>query len=66
MGAFYAIKILDKVTGKIVGELMTASPAEIMTLLGKGFTVVDISNGEEITMESMSTMVGVSDGVIIG
>lgn len=66
MSNFYAIKILDKVTNKIVGELMTATPAEIMTLIGKGFTILDISNGEEITMEFASSQVGVSDGVIMG
>ena len=66
MSAFYAIKILDSISEKIVGELMTATPTEILTLIGKGFKVIDISNGEEITTESVSPMIGVSESIIMG
>ena len=66
MGSTYSIIMLDKDTGKQIGELPTASPAEIMSLIGKGFKIIDRSTSEELTMESVQDKVGVSDGVILG
>lgn len=59
----YSIIILDN-QGKKIGELMTASCTEIMKLINKGFSVIDRLTNQQLTEASMSSMVGVSDGLI--
>lgn len=59
----YSITILDQ-SGKKIGELMTATQTEIMQFINKGFTVVDRSTGSSITMDSLSSTIGVSECII--
>ena len=63
MGSSYSITILDR-NGKKIGELMTATQAEIMQFINKGFTVVDNSTGMNMTSELMSSTIGVSECII--
>lgn len=60
----YAIKIVDA-NGKNVGELMTASLSDIMSLMDKGMTVIDQNTGMEYTKEGVCSMMGVSEGVMV-
>lgn len=60
----FPIKILDE-NGKMIGELMTPSAAEIGKFINLGFTVINIETNEEVTMESITDNLGVSDGSII-
>ena len=59
----YSITILDQ-SGKKIGELMTATQTDILQFINKGFTVVDMATGTNITAESMTSTIGVSDGLI--
>ena len=59
----YSIVILDA-TGKKIGELPTATPAQVLNLLGKGFTCIDITNNMPLTEQEVSSIVGVIDGLI--
>lgn len=59
----YSITILDQ-QGKKIGELMTATQTEILQFINKGFTVIDRMTGQELTEASMSSVIGVSDGLI--
>ena len=59
----YSIVILDS-AGKKIGELPTATPAQVLNLLGKGFTVIDITTRQPLTEEQVSAVVGVIDGLI--
>lgn len=59
----YSINILDQ-QGKKIGELMTATQTEIMQLINKGFTVIDRTTSQPITEASMTSTIGVSDGLI--
>lgn len=59
----YSITILDQ-SGKKIGELMTATQTEIMQFINKGFTVVDRSTGSNITIDSLSSTIGVSECII--
>lgn len=59
----YSITILDQ-QGKKIGELMTATQTEILQFINKGFTVIDRMTGRELTEASMSSVIGVSDGLI--
>ena len=59
----YYIKIYDT-QGNIIGELPAATPIEISKYLSKGFIVKDGNTGNQITLESIGSVVGVSDGFI--
>lgn len=59
----YSIVILDS-TGKKIGELPTATPAQVLNLIGKGFTCVDITTNKPLTEYEVSSTVGVIDGLI--
>lgn len=59
----YSITILDQ-QGKKIGELMTATQTEILQFINKGFKVIDRMTGQELTESSMSSVIGVSDGLI--
>lgn len=59
----YSINILDQ-QGKKVGELMTATSTEVLQLINKGFTVIDRTTGQQITDTSVSSTIGVSEGLI--
>lgn len=59
----YAIQIFDN-NHKNVGELMTASLTDIMSLLNKGMHVVDKATGREFDINTVCQMIGVSDGAI--
>jgi hypothetical protein len=59
----YSITILDQ-QGKKIGELMTATQTEILQFINKGFKVIDRMTGQELTEASMSSVIGVSDGLI--
>lgn len=59
----YPIQILDK-NGKLIGELMASTPTEILAYINKGFRVINIRDGLELTAQEMSQQIGVADGVI--
>lgn len=59
----YSIVILDS-AGKKIGELPTASPAQVLNLIGKGFTCIDITTNKPLTEYEVSSTVGVTDGLI--
>jgi len=60
----YSIRILDN-NQKIIGEMMTATCSDITKFINKGFIVMNIETGEQITLESMTDSLGVSDGAIM-
>lgn len=60
----YAIKIIDT-NGKAVGELMTASLSDVLSLMDKGMTVIDQNTGTPFTREGVCSMMGVSEGVMV-
>ena len=43
---------------------MTATQTEILQFINKGFKVIDRMTGQELTETSMSSVIGVSDGLI--
>lgn len=59
----YAIDIIDS-SGKHVGELMTATPSDIVSLLNKGMTVIDKSTGHQYELNEVCSMIGVSEGIV--
>ena len=50
--------------GKPVGELMTASSTDILSLLNKGMMVIDQNTGQSITEEQVCSVIGVSESVV--
>lgn len=63
MNGSYSIQILDK-SQKPIGELMTASPSDVLKYINKGFTVIDKSTGAELTETFINSTIGVSEGII--
>jgi hypothetical protein len=61
----YSIQIYDN-KHEVIGELMTASVSDILKLINKGFHVVDKLTGNELTEAQLTSMIGVSDGLING
>lgn len=59
----HSINIFDR-NHKKVGELPTATDTEILKFINKGFVVEDMGSGKEITEASITTGIGVSDGLI--
>lgn len=59
----YSIKIVDN-KGQLIGEMMTASKDDVMKFINKGFTVIDQTTGLELTPQTLTTTMGVSDGFI--
>lgn len=59
----YSIVILDS-SGKKIGELPTATPVQVLNLIGKGFTCIDITTNMPLSEEQVSSVVGVIDGLI--
>lgn len=59
----YSIVILDA-SGKKIGELPTATSAQVLNLLGKGFTCIDITTNMPLSESEVSAVVGVTDGLI--
>ena len=59
----YSIIIYDN-NNKIIGELMTATPTDIIKFINKGFRVVNKITGNDITIDELKQNIGVSDGVI--
>jgi len=60
----YAIKILDQ-KDNLIGEMMTASYSDVTKFIDKGFKVIDITNGSEMTRADLDNTIGVSDGAMI-
>ena len=59
----FSIKIYDQ-QGNLIGELPTASIRDITRYIEKGFIIKDLNTGNEITIDDINRMVGVSDGFI--
>lgn len=59
----FSINVFDK-QGNKIGELMTATPAQILQFLNKGFDVIDRATGSKMSEEMVTSTIGVSDGVI--
>ena len=57
-----AVIVFDS-DGKLLAELMDASPSDVLTFIDKGFLVVDMTN-TPIDRDTISNMVGCSDCVI--
>ena len=51
--------------GNIIGSQRTASSADILTFISKGFQVFDRRTNELIEESAVSAEIGVSDGEII-
>ena len=60
----YSIRIYDS-DQHLIGKMMTATCADITKFINKGFIVMNVETGEQITLESMNESLGVSDGAII-
>lgn len=60
----YAIKILDQ-QDHLIGEMMTASYSDVAKFIDKGFKVIDITNGSEMSKSDLDNTIGVSDGAMI-
>lgn len=58
----YAIQIKDT-SGTIIGERMDATASDILCYISKNLKVFDMQ-GNEITEESVTSTIGVSDGLI--
>ena len=59
----YAIKILDS-NGSLIGKLVAATSEDVIKFINKGLIVIDIATNEQITMEKVTSKIGVSDGFI--
>lgn len=59
----FSIVIFDQ-KGKQISEMLTATPTQILKFLNKGFKVVDRATGQDLTVTVITSMIGVSDGVI--
>lgn len=59
----FSIKIFDG-QGNLIGELPTASADDIVKYINKGFIVRDINTGRNLTIEDVTSSIGVSDGFI--
>ena len=59
----YPIQILDK-NGKLIGDFMASPPTEILAYINKGFRVINMRDGLELTAQDMNQQIGVADGVI--
>lgn len=59
----FSIVIFDQ-KGKQISEMLTATPTQILKFLNKGFKVVDRATGQDLTVAVITSMIGVSDGVI--
>lgn len=59
----YSIRILDE-KNKLIGELLTATPNDIIKFIDKGFKVIDIITHKEIMRESVTQVIGVSECVM--
>lgn len=57
-----AVRVFDS-DGKLLAELMDASPSDILSFIDNGFSVVDMTN-TPIDRDVISNMVGCSDCVI--
>lgn len=59
----YSIKITDQ-AGGFIGEKPNASASDIMKLLNKNLVVIDIMTNQRLTVDMVSSGIGVSDGLI--
>jgi len=59
----YSIEIFDH-NNKKIGELPTATSSEILQFINKGFIVIDRMTGNRMTESSITSTIGVSDGLI--
>lgn len=59
----YSIEIFDQ-NNKKIGELPTATSSEILQFINKGFIVIDRMTGTRMTESSITSTIGVSDGLI--
>lgn len=59
----YSIRIFDE-KNKLIGELLTATPNDIIKFIDKGFKVIDIITHKEIMRESVTQVIGVSECVM--
>lgn len=57
-----AVRVFDS-DGKLLAELMDASPSDILSFIDNGFSVVDMTNAP-IDRDVISNMIGCSDCVI--
>lgn len=64
MECLYSVEIFDQTKTNKIGELMTATPNEILQYIGKNLIVIDKKTGMIITEDSVLSMIGISDGVI--
>lgn len=60
---YQSLQILDR-NNDPIGELMTATPNEILKYINKGFKVIEKSSGTQITEDMVNSTIGVSDGLI--
>ena len=63
MGNTFCILINDS-SGKKIGELPTATNVEVMQLINKGFVVIDVYTGRQLTLADVEQTVCVSEGFI--
>lgn len=59
----YSIEIFDQ-NNKKIGELPTATSSEILQFINKGFIVIDRMTGNRMNESSITSTIGVSDGLI--
>lgn len=59
----YSITIQDMM-GKKVGELPMATATDVVTLINKGFIVINNYTGTPISMDEVQNTIGVSECVI--
>ena len=57
------LQIFDKNNDQI-GELMTATPNDVLKYINKGFKVIEKSSGMQLTEDMVTSTMGVSDGLI--
>ena len=59
----YSVTIYDS-SGSFIGELPAVSAQDVMGYINKGFIVKDKITGKVLTIEEVSSVIGVSDGFI--
>ena len=59
----YSVTIQDKM-GKKVGELPMATPSDVVTLINKGFIVINNYTGTPISINEVQGTIGVSECII--
>lgn len=59
----FNVQIFDN-SREHIADKMDATPSEVITFLNKGFIVVNILTGQEMTIADAQSAIGVSESIV--